>query len=276
MTTNRRDWPLGVSGTIEKEILAEYQQAGIHRMELSYGEVDQWLELNFMQNARDYVKRAQAYDVTIHSVHLPFYQKNNCIDPTSSELEVKRHILSLQSELIRATGDAGIPIAVIHPSNEPYEEAERAIRIENCTEILAKLTAIAKEAGVTLALENLPRSCICRVKEEMQQILAAIPDLRVCFDSNHCLLQTNPDYIRAVGDKIVTLHISDYDFINERHLLPGEGMNYWENILTALEEVGYYGVFNYEITRKNLRTGRKISFAEIYENYVQLLQGAFR
>ena len=50
-----------------------------------------------------------------------------------------------------------------------------------------------------------------------------------------------------VGDKIITLHVSDYDFMNERHWLPGEGQNDWQKIIKSLKEVGYTGVWMYEI-----------------------------
>lgn len=270
--TNRNNWPTGVSGAITEESLAEYRSAGIHFMEMSYGQADKWIELEYTKRAKEYFARAKSYDVTINSVHLPFYQTDVCVDPTSSDPAVIAYILQLQSELIRAAADSGVRYAVIHPSNEPYTDTERAVRLENCIQTIGALTNVAKEAGITLALENLPRSCICRVKEEMVQILDAIPDLRVCFDSNHCLLQTNPDYIRACGNKIVTLHISDYDFINERHLLPGDGMNPWDKLLSALEEVDYNGVFNYEITRNHPKYPNGVSLADIRANHLSLLK----
>ena len=53
--------------------------------------------------------------------------------------------------------------------------------------------------------------------------------------------------MEKLADKIVTVHISDYDFINERHWLPGEGKLNWQAILNALKEIGYRGVWLYEI-----------------------------
>ena len=55
------------------------------------------------------------------------------------------------------------------------------------------------------------------------------------------------DFIRNVGDKIVTAHVSDFDFYNERHWLPGEGKLDWQAILRALKEIGYQGPWLYEI-----------------------------
>ena len=55
--------------------------------------------------------------------------------------------------------------------------------------------------------------------------------MKVCFDSNHLLQEQGDSFILAVGDKIVTTHISDYDFVNERHLLPGELDIDWEEYM---------------------------------------------
>ena len=112
--------------------------------------------------------------------------------------------------------------------------------------------------------ENLPRTCLCRTSDEMLRFLRDIPALRVVFDTNHSLKEDNAHYIRAVGEKIVTLHVSDYDFIDEKHWLPLEGKNDWEAILTALEEVGYAGRFLYE-----LRSG--YTYEQVAENYRRLL-----
>ena len=159
------------------------------------------------------------------------------------------------------------PVAflVIHPSGEPYEEAERSRRITVGIDMISRLNTVAKELGMTLALENLPRLCLCRTHDEMESFLQAIPDLRVCFDTNHNLVESNAEYIRAVGDRIVTIHVSDYDFVDERHWLPMEGKNDWEEILSVLEEISYAGRFVYE-----LHSGPTPQ--DVADNYQKLMQ----
>lgn len=58
--------------------------------------------------------------------------------------------------------------------------------------------------------------------------LKAIPGLYMCFDSNHLLGEANPDFLRrlyeaGLAGRIGSVHISDYDFTDERHELPGNG-----------------------------------------------------
>ena len=59
--------------------------------------------------------------------------------------------------------------------------------------------------------------------------------------------------MEALGEKIVTLHLSDYDFMNERHWLPGDGLIDWRALMQKLDAIGYRGVMMYETakTQKN-------------------------
>jgi sugar phosphate isomerase/epimerase len=62
------------------------------------------------------------------------------------------------------------------------------------------------------------------------------------------------DFICKIGKKIETLHVSDYDFVNERHWLPGEGKVNWRALIAALREIDYSGVWMYEILFKCPKT----------------------
>ena len=117
---------------------------------------------------------------------------------------------------------------------------------------------------MTLCLENLPRTCLGRTSDEMLRFLDAIPTLRAVFDTNHSLMEDNVHFIRAIGEKIVTLHVSDYDFADEKHWLPLEGKNDWEAILSALEDVNYAGRFLYELCNG-------YSYEAVAENYRRLI-----
>jgi hypothetical protein len=46
-----------------------------------------------------------------------------------------------------------------------------------------------------------------------------------------------------------------YDFINERHWMPGDGKIKWSGLITRLEEINYNGAFMYEVSlnRENSR-----------------------
>ena len=52
---------------------------------------------------------------------------------------------------------------------------------------------------------------------------------RFSCDTNHLLQETTEEFIRTVGGEISTLHVAEYDGIDERHWLPGheEGVITW-------------------------------------------------
>jgi sugar phosphate isomerase/epimerase len=55
-----------------------------------------------------------------------------------------------------------------------------------------------------------------------------------------------PQIVRALGDRLVTLHLSDYDGVDEKHELPGRGVVDWKEFMQALRDIDYSGPFNYE------------------------------
>ncbi len=266
--TNRKNWPLAASrpaGKFGDEMLSDMQKAGVRYMELSSGAIPPFLEtLDYLHNAKEIYAKAKSYDVTISSIHLPF-SPFGTIDPCLADPELRKYMFELQSSLIKAAGDSGVEIAVIHPSGEPYKDEERPEKMKYAIDMIDKLTIAAKNAGMTLALENLPRTCLCRTHDEMEAFLSAIPDLRVCFDTNHNLSEPNAEYIRAVGSKIVTLHVSDYDFVDEKHWFPMDGGIDWQELLSVLEEVGYQGRFTYE----TMPEGKTIF--DLAENFEKLM-----
>lgn len=266
--TDRHTWPLALSYAATQfcdETLSAYRNAGIQYMEFSGGNISAFAETDYAKTARAIYAKAKSYDVTISSVHLPF-APFSLLDPAFADPAKRDKVVSIQSELIRAAADSGVGIAVIHPSGEPYKENEREDRLQCAIDTIGRLNAIAKEAGILLALENLPRTCLCRNSSDMLRFLHDIPDLRVCFDTNHNLSEPNVDFIRAVGNRIATLHVSDYDFEDEKHWFPLEGKNPWSDILTALEEADYNGRFTYEVGFSGSKT-----IADVADNFTQLI-----
>jgi len=227
--------------------LNELAEHGVHYMELTSGVMKEFTDADYTGRAAEYYKQAKDAGVTIRSIHLPF-SPFSVLDPAGRDADLREECIRQQTGLIAAAGDSGVEIAVIHPSGEPYAEEEREERLSIAIDTIGRLTDTAGRYGMKLALENLPRTCLCRTHDEMERFLRAIPELKVCYDTNHCLTEANEDYIRAVGSKIITLHVSDYDFVDEKHWYPGEGKNPWNAILTELEKVDYSGTFNYEVS----------------------------
>ena len=85
--------------------------------------------------------------------------------------------------------------------------------------------------------------------EELGEIIKDIPGVKVCFDTNHYTKGTTEHFVETIGERIGTIHASDFDFVNECHWLPTQGDIKWGKLMHALEGVGYEGVFMYEATK---------------------------
>ena len=148
--------------------------------------------------------------------------------------------------------------------------------METAKRSLAELAEIAAGCSSTVAVENLPRSCLGKSIAEMKELLSADERLRVCFDTNHLIGEDACDFIAELGDRIVTLHVSDCDLVKECHLLPGEGKIDWHRLYRALTECGYRGPWLYEPSLGSTRekAGRRsLTCRDIAENAKEIFEG---
>lgn len=257
-------YKIGLSTTGEKineKTIAEYAESGIEYIEISAGKKE--TDAICFEELKEW---SQKYGVKIWSLHLPFYPFD-VIDISNEELA--DFTVDYLSDLIKKASLIGIDKFIIHASGEPIDEDKRKERMSCAKKSLFKLCQVAKACGATICVEDLPRTCLGRSADDILELLEAHPDLKVCFDTNHLLGEDNVEFVKRIGNKIVTLHVSDYDFINERHWLPGEGKNDWQGILKVLDEIGYQGIWLYEINRECPNTivrPRRIEFSDFVRN----------
>ncbi len=218
-------------------MFAEYAANGIHAVEISVQP-----DVVDVLDHHAIAAMAARHGVELWSFHLPFWGRDR-IDLEACADDAVAHF----EQLIRKAAAVGIKKFVIHPSGEPIEEVDRGAHMRRAKKSLATLAEFAAAHDAVLAVEDLPRTCLGRDVEDMEELLSAHPALRVCFDTNHLLRGDPADFVRAMGDRIITTHVSDYDFINERHWLPGEGKLDWAALIQALEEIHYTGVWMYEL-----------------------------
>lgn len=230
-------------GDLTKEHQERLLSAGVDAIEISMAD-----SRHPLINWRRVVREAQETGLRFWSYHLPFspFHTNNI---ASTDSFVRKTSIDYFKVLIdRAAGYAGIRTIVIHASGEPITPETRAARMEYAKEGLAELCEVVSSYGAVLAVEDLPRTCLGNSAEEIQELLRADDRLRVCFDTNHLLGGRKPqDFIRTLGDKIVTVHFSDYDGLDEKHWMPGEGIIDWNAVMDAFDEIGYQGPVLYEL-----------------------------
>lgn len=252
---------------IDSNLFSSVKDSGLSSIEISSGNYKDY-------ETFDYKKAkilADKFNVELWSLHLPFLPFEE-IDVSSLNPDIQKFTFDKFLEIIKKATDIGIDKFIVHPSGEPIKDDERQDRLDSAAEFLSELADEAEKYGAIIAIEDLPRTCIGRDSFDINYILERNDKLRVCFDTNHLLAEKITDFIKNVGDKIITTHISDYDFVNERHWLPGEGDIDWTEVYNALKEVGYNGVWLYEIGLKPPKSiiRRDLIYSDFYNNANQI------
>lgn len=162
----------------------------------------------------------------------------------------------------------GAPVVVMHgvatgamgPDTPP--EVMRELNYE----IFGKILVYAKQYGVKVATESLGDSPLynCRdffgsakeFKDTFDRICADGDNadyFTICIDTGHVHKATRfgqpsvADVIRIMGSGISCLHLHDNNTLKDQHKPPFTGSIDWVEVLNALDEVGYSGVYNLEV-----------------------------
>lgn len=204
------------------------------------------------------VKKSTLY---LNGVHLPFAARWDISVP--DEETRKKHVADT-IELIKRIDPYQPNCYVLHgsvPLDVFYGDVNRqayldglvrsAIELSNCTD-------------TPICLETLPRQCLLNTIKETLWVMQRLPKkVKLCLDVNHLLWDNAEDAVLDFGDRIYTLHISDYDKVDERHWLPGKGVIDWKKLIQNLQKIGYQGVFNYESEGTS---------KEVKENFISLFK----
>lgn len=213
--------------------------------------------------------KVDSADIKVWSIHLPFSKK---LDISVLDSIQRSKNVKFVAGMIELSAMFKPHRLVLHPSSEPIADSIREERIRYAQESIDILRKYAQKIGAKLCVENLPRTCLGNTPDELFKIIEPFSDVKICFDTNHFLGGDPMEYIRKFGDKIGTIHVSDYDGINECHWIPGDGNIEWGKLTYMLKEVGYNGVFMYE-TKKN-KEGNVVSSLELANSY-KLVQNQY-
>ena len=180
----------------------------------------------------------------IWSVHMPYSKR---IDISLVDSAQRASSVNYVRDMMRVAGIFQAKRVVLHPSADTVVPDDRADRIECCRASIAELAPVAAEIGAVLCIENLPRTCLGRNGQEMMAIIEGFENVGICFDVNHLLYQNHADFLNSIEKgTIKTVHISDYNFTDERHLIPGEGDIEWAPVWKGIRDNGYKGIMMFE------------------------------
>ena len=254
-------------GQLTEENLPLYKSAGIEAVEISFPNVEAMQQNEAIVNGL-----YNDYGIELWSIHLPFSKK---LDISILDDEARNFIIETNLALIEEASKHGVKVAVLHPSSEPITDEDRPERLRRSKEAIITLRKQCDKFGMTLAVENLPRTCLCNRSSEMIDLLKDT-GASIVFDTNHSLVEDNVEFLFALansGIPIASLHISDFDGIDERHRLPGEGINKWNELFAILEKAGYCGPMMYEVPKKPKTVESEYTYEMLKENQEKLANG---
>lgn len=250
-----------------EEMIDTLQGAGYEYTELSDEHSQALVDRgNQRKTGREYRKFIDAKGFKIPQGHL--YLRS---DISAGTPEKKVALFELFSKWFELYDAIGIKNAVLHPigfgARDGLEYGSGAVW-ENTVANLAKLLEMSRGASFRLCLENLITEF--NSFDKIEQLIEATPggeELRFCLDTGHLALNNGDcaEYIRKAGSRLCALHITDCVKCpngKHDHYLPTVGDIDWLAVVTALKEVGYDGLFNYEVPHER-RPTRGISLLKL-------------
>jgi len=240
----------GTAGEVPRaEALARIAHAGFTSVELG-GDAD---HLDGWPSDPAGMRRDLAsFGLTARSVHLPTRAWN----VGNPDAATRRDALEAARACFGQAAEVGAGVVICHPnaSTQPFTAETFATNLARSREAVAAMAEYAADAGVRMALENLPARHLPRPGATVAQALGLIEGLGahvgICLDAGHANSNglSAAAEARAAGALLLALHLQDNDGLGEdQHLLPGDGTTDWGALLRALNEMRFAGLLTFEV-----------------------------
>lgn len=165
---------------------------------------------------------------------------------------------------LHATSVLGAPACVIHfPNNTRWGKCSPTLMHTITAELYDKCAVHAEKYGASIAMETFGAA---RVNGARISDFFAFPNeflhqynrldtkyKTICVDTGHTheaesfWVPPPEEMIKILGKDISILHLHDNTGHWDDHLLPGLGNINWPAVFDSLDEVGYSGVYNFEL-----------------------------
>jgi sugar phosphate isomerase/epimerase len=233
------------------ELLDRMRQWGLAAIEIAD------YHANFDYGDAGWLDRARGWlgdrGLLLNSVHAHFERRCPGSDLAAPDRARRQDSVAIYRGGLEALARLGGDILVTHhlaipaPDREPEAHAQRRGAFAAS---LRELAPMAADLGVRLAIENGGSGWPADVRHLTALISEAETHevVGVCLDTGH--RHRNGDVasaIREAGSTLSTLHVHDNHGQRDEHILPLQGTIAWPSVVQALREIGYPGVFMYEI-----------------------------
>ena len=243
-------WSSYYMGLKIEDAIKRFVDNGIYCTELSDEHGFELFSRNddVLETAKNFANFLKEYNFEISQGHL-WLKIKICADDTALEELFKW--IDMYEEI-------GIKNMVLHCDNLTETNLGREEKIEKNIEKLQILAEYIKNKEITVCLENLrPLSpeeteLVDRSADDLLYIIERIGSSKfgICLDTGHLNLtdKNQREFILKAGDKLKALHIADNDGNTDQHLMPfNRGTVDFPEIIKALKEIKYNGIFNLEI-----------------------------
>lgn len=240
----------GTAGNVPRsEALARIARAGFTSVELGGNEhdLDHWTA-----DPAGLRHDLAAFGLTPRSVHLP----DNAWDVANADASVRRSALEAARACFGQAAEVGAGLVICHPNTSTltYTVESLADNMARSRESVAEMARFAADAGMRMALENLPAHHQPRpgsIIAQTRELIAGLGEhVGICLDAGHANAsgRSAAAEAREAGELLVALHLQDNDGLGEdQHLLPGRGTTDWRALLAALAEMRFAGLLTFEV-----------------------------
>ncbi|RLG91186.1 MAG: sugar phosphate isomerase/epimerase [Thermoprotei archaeon] len=186
---------------------------------------------------------AKETGIEIPSVATGLYWRYNWLDDNSVEKALK----VLEAEA-RAAWILGAKVILVVPGSA-IPEIDYEVLMEKAVKNLSKAEKIAEEYNIKIGLENVWNKIFAGPYEYnwlLDKLNSEI--FGAYFDAGNTLPHSLPEHwIKMIGNRILQVHVKDFNMAELRFGIPLTGDVNWHNVRKALEEVGYSGYIFAEI-----------------------------
>lgn len=158
---------------------------------------------------------------------------------------------------LRRAAAMGVKWVVFHPGSARNIQSDPE-RLEwtrqRNLEVFRDWLRTAEEVGTGIAIENMIAGRARYFGGNVDDLIWLVDQLNsdrvgICWDTGHAQLSGIDQEValKAIGDRLVALHIADNDGQADRHWAPGRGIVDWEAVMRGLKSIGYSGPFNLEV-----------------------------
>ncbi len=202
------------------------------------------------ENVEEYQALAKDIGMIYQSVHAPFLN-------SAKMWSVGDEAEAAVTELLTCVKDCAkldIPLLVVHPYIG-FDEVENPT--ESGVQNFGIIVDEAKKEGVKIAFENVEGELYLKTLMETFQ---EYDNVGFCWDSGHeqCY-NRGEDMLALYGNRLIATHLNDnlgvrdYDgkitWIDDLHMLPGDGIINWNDAVSRLNKCGFDGILTFELNK---------------------------